>query len=108
MQHASDISRMVASYLRITGDSQEDLALKAGVSQSAVSRALDGPAERNGKARGKLFVFMQQALVGHAPPSAVAALNDVWDGSEEHADALASLISASGELWPQLKGVQGT
>jgi predicted transcriptional regulator len=97
---------MLSSYLRITGDSQDDLAAKAGVSQSAVSRALSGPAERNGRARGKLFVFMQQALVGYAPPSAVAALNDVWDGSEEHADALASLISASGELWPQLQEVR--
>lgn len=103
MQHAADISQMIATYLKITGESQDDLATKAGVSQSAVSRALEGPAERNGKARGKLFIYMQQAFVGQAPPSAVAALKEVWDGSAEHADALATLISASGELWPRLQ-----
>jgi transcriptional regulator with XRE-family HTH domain len=103
MQHGSDISRMIACYMRATGESQAAIAERAGVSQAAVSRALNGTPERNGKARAKLFIFMQQAVASLAPPPAVVALRDVWDGSEEHALALAALITASGELWPKLR-----
>jgi hypothetical protein len=46
---------------------------------------------------------MQQAVADLAPPPAVVALREVWDGSEEHALALAALIAASGELWPKLR-----
>ncbi len=103
MQEGSDISRMISCYMRATGESQAAIARKAGVSQSAVSRALHGEAERNGKAKAKLFIFMRQALAGLAPQPAVVALSQVWDGSEEHALALAALIAASGELWPKLR-----
>lgn len=94
---------MVGSYMRATGESQAMIARRAKVSQAAVSRALHGIPERNGKARAKLFIFMQQALADLAPPAAVVALREVWDGSEEHALALAALIAASGELWPKLR-----
>jgi hypothetical protein len=30
------------------------------------------------------------------------AVRETWDGSQEHAAALANLILASGELWPRL------
>lgn len=94
---------MVSSYMRATGESQAMIAQRANVSQAAVSRALHGKPERNGKARAKLFIFMQQAVADLAPPAAVVALREVWDGSEEHARALAALIAASGELWPKLR-----
>jgi hypothetical protein len=41
-----------------------------------------------------------------APPDtnvAFAALAETWDGSQEHAVALAKLIRASRGLWPDLK-----
>jgi len=103
MQHRSDISRMIGSYMRATGEGQAAIAKKAGVSQPAVSRALNGAPGRNGQSRTKLFIFMQQALTDLAPPPAIVALREVWDGSEEHALALAALIAASGELWPKLR-----
>jgi hypothetical protein len=45
----------------------------------------------------------------HAPAAplsanvALDALAETWDGSEEHAVALAKLIRASRGLWPDLK-----
>lgn len=84
------------------GLSQSMLAQRAGVSQSAVSRAVSGSAMRNGRARRKLVEYMRQAQGLPAPRPTLNAIAATWDGSEAHAEALAKLILASGGLWPSL------
>lgn len=79
---------------------QSELAREAGISQASVSRATIGKPERTGRARARLFNYMQQAQAAAEP--ALAAVTETWDGSDEHAQALAKLILASGELWPRM------
>lgn len=95
-----ELSATIRAYLAREGVTQGELARRAGVSQSAVSRALGGMAQRNGRARRRLSIYMQQA---HLRPEVVnSALLETWDGTEAHAHALATLIRASRELWPDL------
>ena len=85
------------------GISQSEVAKMAGVSQSTISRAIARRPMRNGAARTRLVVFMQQrASSAPGPAAAFDAVREIWDGSGEHAVALAKLILASGELWPRL------
>lgn len=85
------------------GISQTQVGKLAGVSQSTISRVLARQPLRNGPARARLVLFMQQRA-GSAPVATVAvdAIDEIWDGSDEHAVALAKLILASRELWPGL------
>lgn len=92
----------MAGYLERSQLSQAELARKAKVSQSTVSRARSTPVARHGRARAQLFRYIQKQTgleLHQAVKEAVAA---TWDGSDEHAKALAGLISASRELWPKL------
>lgn len=53
-------------------------------------------------------MFIQKEVEGTALPQEVLdALRRIWDGSHEHAAALATLIRASGELWPDLSDKPG-
>lgn len=60
--------------------------------------------QRKGSAHARLVIFMHQQGYPAAPDDALSAINQVWDGSEAHAAALAKLVFASGELWPKLRG----
>lgn len=102
MHLGSDVTQLTRAYLRITGETQVTLASKAGVSQSTVSRAINVIPDRNGAAKARLCIYIQNALADASLISAVDALTEIWDGSEAHANALATLIAASGELWPRL------
>ncbi len=85
------------------GISQSAVGNLAGVSQSTISRVLARQPLRNGPARARLVAFMRQRAVGNPEPTvAFDAIVEIWDGSEEHAVALAKLILASRELWPKL------
>ena len=84
---------------------QESIAKAANVSQATVSRALRGRIERQGRARTKLFIYIQQELqgeelVGTGKEKVVKAFESIWDSSEEHATAIARIIRASGGLLP--------
>lgn len=97
-----DLASEIGKFLSREGLSQSMLAQRAGVSQSAVSRAVSGSPRRSGRARRKLVEYMRQA---QEPPELRPTLDAVaatWDGSEAHAEALARLILASGGLWPSL------
>jgi transcriptional regulator with XRE-family HTH domain len=103
MQYPMDVGAFVKDFLDREQISQQELATRANVSQSTVSRALRRPAVRGGAARSRLVAFMQQQGPRTArPESALHALEEIWDGSEAHAAALASLVRASVELWPRL------
>jgi transcriptional regulator with XRE-family HTH domain len=104
MMNEVDDGEAVRTFLAREALSQKELAKKAKVSQATVSRALNRQALRPGPARTRLFTFMQQQGVSAGPDSALRALSEIWDGSAEHAAALAKLVRASGELWPNLAG----
>src|ERR1700681_3388550 len=76
--------------LRKNGWSQAQLAAKAGVHQSTVSRALEGITDRHGKARHRLALYVEEkepAARGVEESGAkrvMSAFNRIWDGSEAH------------------------
>lgn len=76
---------------------QGELAKQLEISQSSVSRALNNPAKRNGRARTRISIFMQERRRDSSP---IEAVKEIWDGSEQHAEALSTLIRASKDLWP--------
>jgi transcriptional regulator with XRE-family HTH domain len=85
--------------------SQTTVAKAAKISQSTVSRALRGEVERQGRAKSKLFIYMQKELdaegmQGKGKQKVISAFESVWDGSEAHATAIAKIIKASQELRP--------
>jgi transcriptional regulator with XRE-family HTH domain len=84
---------------------QLDIADKAGVSQSSVCRALRGKIRSTGPVRARLFSYIQQDLEATGHPLAgeirvLEAFKDIWDGSEEHAAAIAEVITATRGLRP--------
>lgn len=97
-------ARLVADKARQLGLSQERIARAIGASQSQVSRVLSG----TGKRRSRLFdqvckyVHSQARPAGRVSaannPALSAALDEVWDGTEDHADALALVIRSLGAL----------
>jgi transcriptional regulator with XRE-family HTH domain len=91
----------VANYLA-RGVSQAELARRARVSQPTVSRALNDVPRRQGEAHRRLFRYIHDQQEGGLDQTLTDAVAATWDGSPEHARALASLIAASGELWPRL------
>lgn len=85
--------------------SQKTLAKAAKISQSTVSRALRGEVERQGRAKSKLFIYMQKELSaegmqGKGKEKIINAFEAIWDGSEAHAIAIAKIIKASKDLGP--------
>lgn len=71
----------------------------AGVSQSTVSRAKRRSPERRSKSYGRLCNYIQQESESVSLPGpARDALAEIWDGSPGHAEALAVLIRAAGDL----------
>ncbi len=59
---------------------------------------------RQSDAYGKLCTYIHQLppSEGGVPRAVLEAVWRVWDGTDNHAAALAELIDASGQLWPEL------
>jgi transcriptional regulator with XRE-family HTH domain len=99
-----ELQDAIADLLDREGISQKVLAERAGVDQATVSRALKRRPLRRTAAYARLCVCMQQprsATEASADP-VLDAVRETWDGSQEHAAALAKLVLASRELWPTL------
>ncbi len=99
----TELAREIEALLATEGITQQALAKRAEVSQATVSRARNGPPVRIGAAHARLVRFMQQYSSSRSPAPAVEVLREVWDGTDQHALALAALLRASRELWPNLK-----
>jgi len=88
---------------------QVELASEAGVSQSTVSRALSGIPLKHGRARSKLFTYVQlkdpnqQMPPRKGPQRVMTAFKRIWDGTEDHANAVAKIINALEDLKPAKK-----
>lgn len=59
---------------------------------------------RQSGAYGKLCTFIHQRPLSEdgVPTAVLEAVWRVWDGTDDHATALAELIDVSGQLWPEL------
>lgn len=76
---------------------QAEIALATGVDQSQVSRILAGQVKRVSRNVTALCIFANQfdtTIQNDPSRSAVlmGALRAVWDGSQKHADAIASML----------------
>lgn len=99
-------SATILACMRANGWSQAELAAKAGVHQSTVSRALAGRSGRHSKARHRLAVFVEHTQRGEqaskegGPKRVMRAFNRIWDGTESHAASVAKIIGALAGLRP--------
>ena len=104
MQEAGREARLLASFivefLKREERSQADLAKQLGIHQSSVSRAIHRPTRRRGRAHARLVGFMHQGGAAHGSERVQEAFRRVWDGTEEHAAALARIIAACEGLGP--------
>src|SRR5882672_11562814 len=97
MQHQNTI---LHEYLRAKGLSQVEMARRAKVSQSTVSRALQQTAGRHSNARYRLFAYsgLREFVAAHPTNDGVGqvinAFNRIWDGSQAHAQSVVKIIQA--------------
>jgi hypothetical protein len=108
MRNRRPIAEVVSelrSWQQERGIAYEDLAFGAGVDLSSVYRLFgDGePRKRYGRAVKKICKFANVSLIGTQASSEVpAVVRDAvlrtWDGSAEHANRLATAITAVGDL----------
>lgn len=88
------------------GLSQESIASAVGASQSQVSRVLAGTAKRRSKLFDRVCKYVNIAVPPVASPSKAGeailqeAVGEVWDGSELHAEAMATVIRSLGAFRP--------
>ena len=94
----SDQSRILRARVKALGLTQNDLASGTGLSQSQVSRLLDGKSYRSSKGFDRLCKYVQS----YAPSISqrrilkqadlMSALGELWDGTPAHAEALATVL----------------
>jgi hypothetical protein len=83
---------------------QQEISSSTGISQSQISRILAGQTKKTSKSYRALcvYVFSKQTKVTvervKNNPELVQALAAVWDGSDRHAKALASVIRSLASL----------
>ncbi len=83
---------------------QADIANATGLSQSQVSRILNGRRIRDSESTDALCIYVQSQIktVGVKDVQSCAplmtALSKVWDGTNKHAEALSSVIESLGAL----------
>lgn len=102
-------SAEIARKLEVAGFTQQALAKLLGVSQSQVSRTLNGQFKRRSKLFDDLCKIAYRVTVtavavqpGASAQQAdlISALDAVWDGTEAHAKALAVVIRSLSALMP--------
>jgi transcriptional regulator with XRE-family HTH domain len=98
------LANVLRRYMNEKQLSQKDIAKQVGVHQSTVSRALSGEVLRRGKGRQQLCKYMQQLIKPQdwldGKDIVVSAFESIWDGSDDHAAAIARIIRASEGLRP--------
>lgn len=110
MLNLGNMSIRIRALLDREGFTEAKLAELAGVSQPTVSRAVrfpNKPYKRAGAARHKLFMYIheKEGKYGFKPndphSKVIDAFNGIWDHTEAHADAIANVINALGDLRSQ-------
>jgi len=94
----------VANSAKRLGLTQTDIAKATGHSQGQVSRVLSGQGQRRSKVFRDVcsYVFIRSQGIHRdavvRQPQLIDALAEVWDGTEDHAVALACVIRSLGTL----------
>jgi len=99
---STDISQALESLKKNRIESQSEIARKAGISQSTVSRRLRKPPQRHSDATSKLCNY----AVIHVPiepdpemkKGVQKAFDEVWNKSGAYAAAISKVIEAFAEL----------
>lgn len=95
---------MASARARSIGLSQTDIAEAVGASQSQVSRVLSGSGRRRSRIFDEVCRYVFSIRVSGEPkarrasPELDQAVAAVWDGTAEHAQALALVIRSLGGL----------
>lgn len=107
------IAERLAAYMRHKGVNQAQLAQEANVSQSTVSRILNGRRVRSSEA----LVRLSRILHENAYPAPdgdnagreriLSAVDNVWDGSAEHAEVIARVVEALADCSNHRRSAQG-
>lgn len=94
-----DVMEEIEVVLDRLGCTQTELAQLAGVSQATVSRARNRVPVRKSSQHRRLCSYIHEEIARiQRDNPAQDALERIWDGSQEHGEALAALIRAAGEL----------
>lgn len=94
---------LAAKRAKDLGLTQAEIASTLSVSQSQVSRVLSGKSARHSKVLNRLcnYVFSLTSTRQPDPQTSeelMSAVAEVWDGTSEHAQALALVIRSLGSL----------
>jgi transcriptional regulator with XRE-family HTH domain len=104
MQEES-LGTQLKAIMEVNHLSQKDVASAVEISQATVSRVLRIPRVRKSKATAKLFSYMQQYSTtgknSEGQTIVLQAFESIWDRSEAHATAIATIIKATAGLAPQ-------
>ena len=109
MQFVQSVSSALRAFMKEKHLGQAKLAKQLKISQSTVSRAVNGLPIKHGAARSKLFIYAgiieptQQVPPKKGPQRVMSAFHRIWDGTEIHADAVAKIIDALDDLRPVRK-----
>lgn len=96
----------LAPQFKSAGLTQAEIANAIGASQSQVSRVLSGHIKRRTKLLEKLCIYAKKQMPHTDGPDVrtnselMSALTEVWDGTEDHAQALAQVIRSLAQLHP--------
>lgn len=86
------------------GEGQVALGRECGVSQATISRLADRQPTKWGRGFIRLYEYANRRQIArraHDPAAnllLLSALQDVWNGTDEHAEALAAIIRATSDL----------
>ena len=98
----------VSAHLKVHRITQIELSSVLGVSQSQISRVLSGHTSGRSKLLHKICVYAEYQPELPSPSrittneSLISAIADVWDGTPEHADAIAVVIRSLKALSPSV------
>lgn len=100
---------LAAKRAKALGLTQFDIASALSASQSQVSRVLSGKSRRRSKLLDGVCKYVFSVSPGEIQEprnnaDLMAALTAVWDGTDEHALALALVIRSLGSLHPVSRG----
>lgn len=101
-QDSATLGSKLVEYMRVHGYTQSDVAEKASVNQSTVSRFLRKPPQRATSANERLCNYAESVVSEVADKgnqsSARKSLEICWSRSEAHAQAVSKILDALAEL----------
>lgn len=96
MSIQTDVAKALRAAMSTKGDTQTSLGKRLNVDQAKICRVLNGQFRRVTPAVAKLCQYADIDPVKRRDPASnatlMAALGDIWDGSERHATTIARLL----------------